>query len=237
MLFSSPTAVQQAPSPSEKGKEPRESSAPVPAPHRLCHSPGSPHRSDTSLCPHTPSATGSPFPSGSLNTEAASPVQGGQQGKGLSCTGGCGGPGEGPLHSHRRDAGHEPVGVPAPAPPHSHSHGSPSTSLGLYLGEEAAADSGISLRGPRGCAPSPAPVPTASCPEPPRALTLCRGAAIRQSSQINSWPVQENRQLSAGDNAAFVLRLQVQGQLPVLHCEGRGDVEKENESHHSGCWP
>lgn len=52
------------------------------------------------------------------------------------------------------------------------------------------------------------------------ALTLCRGAAIRQSSQINSWPVQENRQLSTGDNVAFVLRLQVQGQLPVLHCEG-----------------
>lgn len=61
------------------------------------------------------------------------------------------------------------------------------------------------------------------------ALTLCHGAAIRQASQINSRPVQENRQLSTGDNAAFVLRLQVQGQLPVLHCGRRGDTGKESK--------
>lgn len=57
----------------------------------------------------------------------------------------------------------------------------------------------------------------AACMWSRAALTLCHGTAIRQGSQINSGPVQENRQLSAGDNAAFVLRLQVQGQLPVLH--------------------
>ena len=50
------------------------------------------------------------------------------------------------------------------------------------------------------------------------ALTVCYGTAIRHASQINSWPVQENCQLTARDNTAFVLRLQVQGQLCVLHC-------------------
>lgn len=59
-------------------------------------------------------------------------------------------------------------------------------------------------------------------PRPPlgsrAALTVCHGTAIRHASQINSRPVQENCQLTARDNTAFVLRLQVQGQLCVLHC-------------------
>lgn len=50
------------------------------------------------------------------------------------------------------------------------------------------------------------------------ALTVCHGTAIRHASQINSRPVQENCQLTDRDNTAFVLRLQVQGQLCVLHC-------------------
>lgn len=89
------------------------------------------------------------------------------------------------------------------------------------------------LRGPRGRALSPTPLPTA-CTRGRAALTLCRGTAIRQVSHVNSRPVQENRQLAAGDNGAFVLRLQVQGQLPVLHCRRQATWRKRPNSHHSG---
>lgn len=102
------------------------------------------------------------------------------------------------------------------------------------------------LRGAEGRALSPTPLPTAAhrlvlraatCMRRRAALTLCHGTAIRQASQINSRSVQENRQLSAGDNAAFVLRLEVQGQLPVLHLGDKGTWRKRQSSHHSGCQP
>lgn len=66
--------------------------------------------------------------------------------------------------------------------------------------------------------PRPAPPRPGTVLRSRAALTICQGTAIRHISQINSRPVQENCQLSAWDNAAFVLRLQVQGQLRVLHC-------------------
>lgn len=70
---------------------------------------------------------------------------------------------------------------------------------------------------------SPAlPCPTLPCPGTAQgsraALTIRHGTAIRHASQINSRPVQENCQLTTRDNTAFVLCLQVQGQLCVLHC-------------------
>ena len=68
------------------------------------------------------------------------------------------------------------------------------------------------------------PRPAPPCPVPAQALgsraalTIRHSTAIRHASQINSRPVQENCQLTTRDNTAFVLCLQVQGQLCVLHC-------------------
>lgn len=63
-------------------------------------------------------------------------------------------------------------------------------------------------------------------------LTLGAGTAVGNNgnaAQSNSRPVQEHRQLPARHNAAFVLRLQVQGQLPVLHCHRR-DMDRDPQS-------
>lgn len=203
-------------------------------------SPGSPDGSDTSPCLRTPSVAGSPFPSGSRNTEAVSPAHTGQRGKGPSHVGGwwrAWRRATGRVSARRRSRSCPTTRSLSPEPMRK-----PRVRAGrgrsLTWERRRLLALGRLLRGPGGCALSPSPLPAAAhrlvlraatCMRRQAALTLCHGTAIRQASQINSGPVQENRQLSARDNAAFVLRLQVQGQLPVLHCGRQGDTEKETK--------
>lgn len=129
------------------------------------------------------------------------------------------------------EAGREPVDAPAPVTPHTlaptgaraQAQSQDRQGPEPYLGEKAAAGTRTLAQRCQGPCSQHRSSPrlvlrAAACTRRRAALTLCHGTAIRHGSQINSRPVQENRQLSTGDNAAFVLRLEVQGQLPVLHC-------------------
>ena len=59
-------------------------------------------------------------------------------------------------------------------------------------------------------------------------LTVCCRAAIGQRSQINSHAVQTDVELASRYNRAFVLRLQDQTELQILHCRERG-AERRRE--------
>lgn len=214
-------------------------------------SPGSPDGSDISPCLRIPSTTWSPFPCGSLNTEAVSPAHTGQRGKGPSRTGGW-------WRAWRRDVpitllGRQGVSLSTllllshpirslPREPVRKPRVRTGRGQSLTWERRRLLALGHLPRGARGHALSTAPLP-ASCSEPPHA----RGDG-RHSPSVTALPLGRVPRSTAGPSRKIVSS-PPETTLPLfsvwrsrVSClfstvGDEGTWRKRPSSHHSGCQP